>query len=148
MPDSPNDLVPRVAVLEQIAKDTRETLGRIERRFDAVDARMDKLGAELRSEIGAARAETAKLGADLRGETAKLGADLRAETAKLGAELRGEVNGVRGEIGGVRGEVNGVRGEVAAVRSIQWTTFLWLLALLIGTFGSLLGVVAKGFHWL
>lgn len=141
MPDSPNDLVPRVAVLEQIAKDTREALSRIERRFDAVDTRIDKLGAELRSEIGAARAETAKLGAELRAETAKLGADLRAETAKLGAELRGEINGVRGE-------VNGVRGEIASVRSIQWTTFLWLLALLIGTFGSLLGVVAKGFHWL
>lgn len=130
MPDSPNDLVPRVAVLEQIAKDTREALSRIERRFDSVDARIDKLGAELRSEIGAARAETAKLGAELRGESG----GVRAETAKLGAELRGEINGVR--------------GEIASVRSVQWTTFLWLLALLIGTFGSLLGVVAKGFHWL
>ena len=141
MPDSPNDLVPRVAVLEQIAKDTREALGRIERRFDGVDARIDKLGTELRGEIAAARAETAKLGVDLRAETAKLGADLRAETAKLGTELRGEINGVRGE-------VNGVRGEIASVRSIQWTTFLWLLALLIGGFGSLLGVMAKGFRWL
>ena len=152
MPDSPNDLVPRVAVLEQIAKDTREALSRIERRFDAVDVRLDKLGAELRGEIGAARAETAKLGVDLRADTAKLGVDLRADTAKLGAELRADTaklgTELRGEIGGVRGEINGVRGEIASVRSIQWTTFLWLLALLIGTFGSLLGVVAKGFHWL
>lgn len=105
MPDSPNDLVPRVAVLEQIAKDTREALGRIERRFDAVDARNDKLGAELRTEI-----------------------------AKLGTELRGEINGLR--------------SEVSSVRSIQWTTFSWLLALSIGSFGSLLGVMAKGFRWL
>ena len=152
MPDSPNDLVPRVAVLEQIAKDTREALGRIERRFDGVDARIDKLGTELRGEIAAARAETAKLGVDLRAETAKLGADLRAETVKLGADLRAETaklgTELRGEINGVRGEVNGVRGEIASVRSIQWTTFLWLLALLIGGFGSLLGVMAKGFRWL
>ena len=112
MPDSPNDLVPRVAVLEQIAKDTREALTRIERRFDTTDARIDKLGAELRSEI----------------------AGVRVETAKLGTELRGEINGVR--------------SEVASVRSVQWTTFLWLLALLFGTFGGLLGVMAKGFHWL
>ena len=137
MPDSPNDLVPRVAVLEQIAKDTREALTRIERRFDTTDARIDKLGAELRSEIAGVRVETAKLGTELRGEIN----GVRAETAKLGTELRGEINGVRGEI-------NGVRGEVASVRSVQWTTFLWLLALLFGTFGSLLDVMAKGFHWL
>lgn len=87
MPDSPNDLVPRVAVLEQSAGDTREAFSRIERRFDAVDARIDKLGTEL-------------------------------------------------------------RGEIASVRPIRWTTSLWLLALLIGTFGGLLGVVAKGSHWL
>lgn len=123
MPDSPNDLVPRVAVLEQIAKDTREALGRIERRFDGVDVQIAKLGTELRGEIGGVRAETAKLGTEL-----------RAETAKLGTELRGGINSLR--------------NEVASVRSIQWTTFLWLLALLIGSFGSLLGVMAKGFRWL
>lgn len=137
MPDSPNDLVPRVAVLEQIAKDTREALARIERRFDATDARIDKLGAELRGEIAGVRAE-------LRAETAKLGTELRGEIAGV----RAEVNGVRAEINGARAEINGVRTEVASVRSIQWTTFLWLLALLLGTFGSLLGVMAKGFRWL
>lgn len=35
----------RVAVLEQIAKETRASLDRIEKRFDRLDARFDKVDA-------------------------------------------------------------------------------------------------------
>ena len=39
----PDNLTSRVAVLEQIASDTREGLSRIERRLDRVDERIDRL---------------------------------------------------------------------------------------------------------
>jgi hypothetical protein len=39
----PADMEARVAVLEQIARDTAATLQRLERRFDAVDHRFDNV---------------------------------------------------------------------------------------------------------
>jgi len=41
----------RVAVLEQIARNTSATLERIDRRFDAIDRRFDALSAEHRADF-------------------------------------------------------------------------------------------------
>lgn len=37
MPDPTNDVLPRLAVLEEIAKNTKATLERIDRRLDAIE---------------------------------------------------------------------------------------------------------------
>jgi hypothetical protein len=39
------DLEPRVAVLEQIARDTRDMLARMEGRFDRIETRLDRVEA-------------------------------------------------------------------------------------------------------
>lgn len=39
------DLEPRVAVLEQIARDTRDMLARMEGRFDRIETRLDRIEA-------------------------------------------------------------------------------------------------------
>ena len=63
MSDTPaNDLLPRVAVLEEIAASTKATLERIERRLDAmetqidtrfsrVDTRLDRMSSDQRSDF-------------------------------------------------------------------------------------------------
>jgi hypothetical protein len=66
----------RVAVLEQIARDTARALDRIERRMDGLDRRIDTLAHEHHAE------------------------------------------------------------------------FRWLLGMILGTTGAMLGVMAHGFHWL
>lgn len=42
MSDAAPSLEPRVAVLEQIARDTLRTLERFDRRFETLEARMDR----------------------------------------------------------------------------------------------------------
>ena len=41
------DLEPRVAVLEQIARDTRDVLARIDGRLDRIDSRFDRIDTRL-----------------------------------------------------------------------------------------------------
>ena len=72
----PGDMESRVAVLEQIARDTAASLERIERRLDGLDRRMDGLAGE------------------------------------------------------------------------QHRDFRWLIGMMLGTTGALLGVMVHGFHWL
>jgi hypothetical protein len=43
--DTTNDMLPRVAVLEQIARDTTAILARIDQRLDRIDTRLDRLDA-------------------------------------------------------------------------------------------------------
>lgn len=40
------------------------------------------------------------------------------------------------------------RADMREARRQQHTDFLWLLSLQIGSFIGLLGVLARGFHWL
>jgi len=47
----PADMESRVAVLEQIARSTSASLERLERRFDMVDRRIDRLASEHRSDF-------------------------------------------------------------------------------------------------
>ena len=47
----PADMESRVAVLEQIARNTSAALERIDRRFDAIDRRFDALSAEHRADF-------------------------------------------------------------------------------------------------
>jgi hypothetical protein len=47
----PADMASRVAVLEEIARNTAVTLTRIERRLDAVDQRFDVLAAAQRADF-------------------------------------------------------------------------------------------------
>jgi len=79
----PGDMESRVAVLEQIARDTSRTLERIERRMDGFDRRMDGLDRRMDGLLREHRAD-----------------------------------------------------------------FRWLLGMILGTTGTMLGVMAHGFHWL
>lgn len=83
MSDIPNDLLPRVAVLEEIARTTKAALERIERRLDAMDSRFDRMDARLDRMVSDQRAD-----------------------------------------------------------------FRWVLGIMLGGFAGLLGVMARGFHWL
>ena len=47
----PIDMESRVAVLEEIARNTAATLARIERRLDSMDRRIDGLGATQRADF-------------------------------------------------------------------------------------------------
>jgi hypothetical protein len=47
----PADMESRVAVLEQIARNTAATLERIDRRFDAIDRRFEALAVEHRADF-------------------------------------------------------------------------------------------------
>lgn len=48
----PEDLPARVAVLEEIARSTRDTLNRLDHRFDTLEARIDARFAEVNGRIG------------------------------------------------------------------------------------------------
>ena len=86
----PADMESRVAVLEQIARNTVASLERIERRFDAVDRRFDAI-------------------------------DRRFDA--IDRRIDGTVSDHRSD-------------------------FRWLLGIMLGGFGTMLGVMAHGFHWL
>jgi predicted phage gp36 major capsid-like protein len=105
MSDTTSDIPARVAVLEQIAKDTRDTI------------------AALRDEV-------------------------RTELGEVRADMRGLRDEVRTELGEVRAEMRGLRSEMDTMRGTGTTAFLWLLALVLSTFGILLGTMAHGFHWI
>jgi len=47
----PSDMESRVAVLEQIARDTATTLERIERRIDVIDRRIDMVAARQQADF-------------------------------------------------------------------------------------------------
>ena len=79
----PGDMESRVAVLEQIARDTSRALDRIERRMDGFDRRMD-----------------------------------------------------------------GLDRRIDALAHAQHAEFRWLVGMILGTTGAMLGVMAHGFHWL
>jgi hypothetical protein len=49
MSDITNDLLPRVAVLEEIASATKIAFDRIDRQFDRIDHRLDSIEANQRS---------------------------------------------------------------------------------------------------
>jgi hypothetical protein len=51
--NSTPNLEPRVAVLEQIAADTRDALIRIEHRFDTTDKRIEAVGAQFETRFNA-----------------------------------------------------------------------------------------------
>ena len=111
-----SELQSHVAILEEIARSTKDSLLRIEHRLEAVDA------------------------------------GLRAEITGLRGEIRTGLSDVRGEIKDVRGEIRtglaDVRGEIKDVRSAAQSDFKWLLSLMLGGFGSLLAIMARGFGWL
>lgn len=76
---------------------------------------------------------------------------LEASQDKLRSELLSEMRllrtDIRGEVTSVRGEINTVRGEIAGLRAEYRADFRWLLGIMLGIGGGLLGALAKGFHW-
>lgn len=47
MSDTTNDMLPRVAVLEQIAREVRDGLARIDQRLDRMEDKLDRLNSRL-----------------------------------------------------------------------------------------------------
>ena len=97
----PAEMESRVAVLEQIARNTVASLERIERRFDTVDRRFETLDGRYSS-----RFDTV---------------DRRFDT------LDRRIDGLTAE---------------------HRRDFRWLIGMMLGGFGAMLGVMAHGFHWL
>jgi hypothetical protein len=71
---------------------------------------------------------------------------------QIAKDTREALTGIRSDL---RSELSGVRGEMRDLRNDQRSDFRTLLGFLIGVGGlvlslgiALLGVVAKGFHWL
>lgn len=59
---------------------------------------------------------------------------------------------VENRLNNIQAEILDVRNEIRAVRSDMWSQFRWLLGILVpimvGGFGSVLWIVARGFGWL
>ncbi len=53
----------------------------------SLDAKIDKLGSDLRGDIGRLDAKIDNLGADLRSDIGKLGSDLRGDIGRLDAKI-------------------------------------------------------------
>jgi hypothetical protein len=88
MSDTPaNDIPPLLATLEEIARSTKVTLERIERRLDTIERRLDAIEDRF--------------------------------TRRFDMMV-----------------------------SDQRSDFRWVLGIMLGGFGALLGVMARGFHWL
>lgn len=71
--------------------------------------------------------------------------ETRDALAGLRTDLRAEVGGLRTEMTAMRTEL---KGEIAGLRSDGRTDFRWLLTLMLGFGIGILGLLAKGFHWL
>src|SRR5262245_22943776 len=97
----------RVTVLEYIARATRATLERIERRFDTIDRKFESM------------------------------------ERKFDAIDR-RFDGVDRRFQGIDRRVD----ALAILAIAHRTDFRWLLGIMLGGFGALLGVMARGFHWL
>jgi hypothetical protein len=59
---------------------------------------------------------------------------------------------VENRLNNIQAEILDVRNEIRTLRTDMWSLFRWLLGILIpimlGGFGSLLAVMARGFGWL
>jgi len=60
------------------------------------------------------------------------------DTAAALAEIRAELKAIRGEH----------REDFRLLLNRQDRQFLWLLSVMLGTWATLLGVMAHGFHWI
>jgi hypothetical protein len=116
MGDAPNDVPARVAVLEHIAKETKESI------------------ADLRTETRDLRTEMRQDFADMRAEMRDQRTEMRQDVADLHIEMR-------------QGFAD-MRTEMRLIRTDARSDFRWLLGIMLGGSGALLGIMAHGFHWL
>jgi len=69
--------------------------------------------------------------------------------------LEGRFNGLEGRFNSLEGRFNGLEGRFStldrrfdALSAEHRSDFRWLLGVMLGGFGTMLGVMAHGFHWL
>jgi hypothetical protein len=63
---------------------------------------------------------------------------LRTDVSAETRELRTEMHGMRVDLS----------GQIRELRTTQRADYRWLLGIMLGGFAGLLGVMARGFHWL
>jgi hypothetical protein len=92
--DGPGGLEPRVAVLEEIARATRETLADIRSELRCI-----------RGELVSIRTDVADLRTEVRVGLADLRTELKADMAGLRTEMRAEMAGLRTEVAYLKGRI-------------------------------------------
>ncbi len=152
------DIPERVAVLEQIARDTVEGLRGIRADLRDLRADLNVQRVDLRTEMQTLRtdlqSEVQAQGADLRADMQTGFAAVRAEMHTQGTDLRGNMSQLRvdlhGDMSELRDNLRGgeLRIDFRAEMHRQHTDFLWLLGIMLGGFAGLLAVIAHGFKWL
>jgi hypothetical protein len=70
---------------------------------------------------------------------------LKGEIGAARIKLEGEVGSVRGEVASVRSEL---KEESKQIRDKISSAMLWAILLYVTLSAGLLGVMARGFHWL
>jgi chromosome segregation ATPase len=114
---------------------------------DDVDERLLKLEthvAHIRADVGDLKSEIR----DLRGEFKELRTELKGEMKELRAELKGEMQELRAELKGemqeLGGDVSSIKDQMATIRVDMVMTRVWALC----QSAAILGVMARGFHWI
>ncbi len=152
------DIPERIAVLEQIARDTLAGLRGIRADLHDLRAGLHVQGADLRTEMQTLRtdlqSEVQAHGTDLRADMRTGFVDVRAEMQTQNTDLRGNTGQLRIDLHGDMSELrNNLRGgelriDFRAELHRQHTNFLWLLGIMLGGFAGLLAVMTHGFKWL
>jgi hypothetical protein len=111
-------------------------------------ARLESDVAHIRSDIADVKIDIRDIRKDLGGLHAEVGGlrdEMRTEVGGLRDEMRTEVGGLRVEICGLREEMRKELGELGkALVHGDLMTRIWMLLLV----GVILGVMARGFHWI
>jgi hypothetical protein len=60
----------------------------------------------------------------------------------------GRLVAIEGRFASIEGRFVGIDGRIDALAAQHRTDFRWLIGIMLGGFGAMLGVMARGFHWL
>ena len=116
-----------LALLEQSIGHINETLIRFEKRFDRIDERMDSMENKLNSRIDSMENKL----------------DLRIDSMEYKSEQ--QYNKLDSRINSMEYKSDQQYNKLDARID---SNFKWLLGMMIAGFGSLLGIVSHGFHWI